>query len=93
MVGRTSAKTITKKVRHELRKEERRNKAAQIRQKKRDEILLKKRSLGGATSAPFLIAIVSLCGEVDPVVVLEFLKQADEEAVVTHSQEGTVHIR
>ena len=92
-VGRTSAKTITKKARHELRKEERRNKAAQIRQKKRDEVLFKKRSLGSATSAPFLTAIVSLCGEIDPLGVLEFLKQADEEAVITYSDEGTLHIR
>jgi pre-rRNA-processing protein TSR1 len=92
-VGRTSAKTVTKKARHELRKEERRNKAAQIRQKKRDEVLFKKRSLGGSTSAPFLIAIVSLCGEIDPLGVLEFLKQADEEAVITRSHEGTLHIR
>ena len=92
-VGRTSAKTITKKARHELRKEERINKAAQIRQKKRDEILFKKRSLGGATSAPFLIAIVSLCGEIDPLGVLEYLKQADEEAVITYSNEGTLHLR
>jgi pre-rRNA-processing protein TSR1 len=91
--GRTSAKTFTKKARHELRKEERRNKAAQIRQKKRDEILFKKRSLGGATSAPFLITIVPLCGDIDPLGVLELLKQADEEAVITHSHEGIMHIR
>jgi len=92
-IGRTSAKIITKKARHELRKEERRNKAAQIRQKKRDEVLFKKRSLGGANSAPFLIAIVSLCGEIDPLGILEFLKQADEEAIITYSNEGTLHIR
>jgi hypothetical protein len=54
---------------------------------------LKKRSLGGATSAPFLIAVVPLCGEIDPLSAVEFLKQADEEAVVTHSHEGIVHIR
>jgi hypothetical protein len=38
---RTSAKTSTMKARHELRKEERKNKAAQIRKKKRGEILLR----------------------------------------------------
>ncbi|PSN38440.1 Pre-rRNA-processing protein TSR1 [Blattella germanica] len=90
--GRTSAKEYTKKARHELKKYERRNKAIQLRQKKRDEILSKKRSLGGASSAPFLVAIVPLCEDIDPVGALEFLKQADEEAVITNSQVGTVHI-
>ncbi|KAJ4450048.1 hypothetical protein ANN_01455, partial [Periplaneta americana] len=91
--GRTSAKVFTKKARHELRKEERRNKAIQLRQKKREEILFKKRSLGGASTAPFLIAIVPLCDDVDPLGALEFLKQGDEEAVVTQSSGGNVHIR
>ncbi|XP_069674603.1 pre-rRNA-processing protein TSR1 homolog isoform X2 [Periplaneta americana] len=90
--GRTSAKVFTKKARHELRKEERRNKAIQLRQKKREEILFKKRSLGGASTAPFLIAIVPLCDDVDPLGALEFLKQGDEEAVVTQSSGGNVHI-
>ncbi|KDR22360.1 pre-rRNA-processing protein TSR1 homolog [Zootermopsis nevadensis] len=90
--GRTSAKVFTKKARHELRKEERRNKASQIRQKKRDEILFRKRSLGGGSSAPFLIAVISLCDDIDPLGAVEFLKQADEEAVVTQSREGILHI-
>jgi pre-rRNA-processing protein TSR1 len=64
-----------------------------MRQKKRDEILFKKRSLGGESSAPFLIAIVPLCRDIDPLGALEFLKQADEEAVITQSHEGILHIR
>jgi pre-rRNA-processing protein TSR1 len=91
--GRTSAKTFTKKAQHELRKAERKNKAAQIRQKKRDEILLKKRSMGSATSPPLLIAIVPLCEKIDSYSILELLKQADDEAVITLSREGVTHIR
>jgi pre-rRNA-processing protein TSR1 len=91
--GRTSAKTFTKKARHELSKGERKNKAAQIRQKKREEILLKKRSLGGATSAPLLIAVIALCDDVDSTGAVRLLEDADEEAVITRSREGYVHIR
>lgn len=90
--GRTSAKSVTKRVRRELRKTERRNRAVQLRQKKRDEILFKKRSLGGSTTAPFLVAIVPLCDDVDPVGALEYLRQADDEAVITCSSQGNVHI-
>jgi pre-rRNA-processing protein TSR1 len=91
--GRTSVKTFTKRARHELLKRERRNKAAQIRKKKRDEVLFKKRSLGGATSAPLLIAVVPLCDDIDCTRAVDMLKQADPAAVVTHSCEGIVHIR
>jgi hypothetical protein len=34
-----------------------------------------------------------LCGDIDPIGALEILKQADEEAVVTQSKEGVLHIR
>lgn len=37
-----------------MNKEQRRNQALQIRQNKRDELLSKKRSLGGMDFAPFL---------------------------------------
>jgi pre-rRNA-processing protein TSR1 len=90
--GRPSVKTFTKKARHELRKGERKNKAAQIRKKKREEILLKKRSLGGATSAPLLIAVLPLCDSADYSTAVDFLKEADGDAVITRSREGHLHI-
>ena len=93
VIGRQSAKVFTKRARHELRKNERRNKATQLRQKKRDEILFKKRALGSSSSAPFLVAIVPLCNDVDPLGALEYLKQADDESVITYSSVGNVHIR
>nr|CAD7567990.1 unnamed protein product [Timema californicum] len=92
MKGKVSVKTLTKRARKELKKDERRNQAVQLRQKKRDEVLLKKRSLGGACTAPFLIAVVSLNADIDPFGILEFIKQADDEAVITNSGEGNIHI-
>ncbi|XP_063235306.1 pre-rRNA-processing protein TSR1 homolog [Bacillus rossius redtenbacheri] len=90
--GKVSVKTFTKKARHELKREERRNQALQLRLKKRDETLTRKRSLGGSATAPFLVAIVSLNEGIDPVGALELIKQADSEAVVTYSAQGNVHI-
>lgn len=86
-------KTFTKKARHELRKGERKNKAAQIRQNKREDALLKKCSLGGATSPPLHMAIIPLCDNVDSMSAVTLLEEADDEAVITHSREGYVHIR
>lgn len=45
----------------ELGKQARRNQAVQIRQKKRDEVLSKKRMLGGLDAAPFLGKYFFLC--------------------------------
>lgn len=54
ILGKTSVKAFTKKQKKELNREQRRNQAMQIRQNKRDEILSKKRAIGGASNAPFL---------------------------------------
>ncbi|XP_066992121.2 pre-rRNA-processing protein TSR1 homolog [Anabrus simplex] len=92
MRGKMSEKVLTKKVRRDLRKEERRHQAVQLRLKKRDEVLFKKRSLGGTRTAPFLIAVIPLSCEVDPVGCIELLKQCDSEAVISGSSEGNFHI-
>lgn len=53
--GKTSVKSLTKRQKkRELNRDQRRHQAMQIRQNKRDEILSKKRSIGGASNAPFL---------------------------------------
>lgn len=54
VLGKTSVKTLTKKQKKELNRDQRRHQAMQIRQNKRDEILSKKRAIGGASNAPFL---------------------------------------
>lgn len=92
--GRMSVKVITKQARNEMNRDERRNRAVQIRQNKRSEVLGKKRFLtGSANTTPFLTAIVPLAQNIDPNGILELLKQADEESVIKRSSEGNIHIR
>ncbi|XP_018570304.1 pre-rRNA-processing protein TSR1 homolog [Anoplophora glabripennis] len=90
--GKVSVKTISKKLRKELNKEQRRNQALQIRQKKREEVLAKKRSLGGNEYAPFLVCVVPLCKNLDCNSALNILMQCDEEATVNKSSAGITHI-
>lgn len=52
----------------------------------------KKRSLGGLSNAPFLIAIIPLNGQIDPKSALAMLKSADPDTIVNESQSGTTHI-
>lgn len=47
-------RTASRKRKIELGKQQRRHQAVQIRQRKRDEVLSKKRMLGGLDAAPFL---------------------------------------
>lgn len=75
-----------------MNREQRRHQALQIRQKKRDEILAKKRSLGGLEYAPFLITIVPLTQNLDTTTALNILSQCDEEAIVNKSSQGNTHI-
>lgn len=52
--GKVSVKAISKKKNKELNREQRRHQTVQLRKNKRDEVLAKKRSLGGLNQAPFL---------------------------------------
>ncbi|XP_067129041.1 pre-rRNA-processing protein TSR1 homolog isoform X2 [Centruroides vittatus] len=81
--GRVSVKASTKKTRQELRKCDRRNQLQQIRKNKRDDILMKKRSLGGQGQLPFLVVIVPLSNTEDPFKLLEKIKLCDDAALVT----------
>lgn len=65
----------------------------QIRQNKRDEVLAKKRSLGGMEFAPFLICVVPLNKDIDPNTALTLLCQCDEEAIVSRTTTGVTNIR
>lgn len=76
-----------------MNREQRRHQALQIRQKKRDEVLAKKRSLGGLEYAPFLITVVPLNVNLDCNTALNILSQCDEEAVVNKTSQGITHIR
>jgi len=45
----------------EMGKEARRNQSAQIRKVKRDEVLTKKRALGGEKTPPFAVSKMLMC--------------------------------
>lgn len=91
--GKVSVKTLSKRSKKELNREQRRHQALQIRQKKRDEVLAKKRSLGGLEYAPFLITVVPLNKNGDHNTALNILCQCDDEAIVNNSSQGITHIR
>ncbi|KAK9881798.1 hypothetical protein WA026_017313 [Henosepilachna vigintioctopunctata] len=90
--GKESVKKISKKVKKELGREERRNQALQIRKNKREELLNKKRQIGSLDLAPFLVCIVPLNKNHDPNTVLNLLMQCDSEATVKNSPQGITHI-
>ncbi|CAH2015899.1 unnamed protein product [Acanthoscelides obtectus] len=90
--GKISIKTISKKLKKDLNKDQRRNQAIQLRKKKRDELLAKKRSLGGTDYAPFLVCIIPLSKDIYPDTAMAILEQCDEEAVVSKSPLGSTHI-
>ncbi|XP_034244688.1 pre-rRNA-processing protein TSR1 homolog [Thrips palmi] len=90
--GKVSVKSLTSRNKKDLGKEGRRHQAGQIRKRKRDEVLLKKRALGGSKTAPFLVAVVPLSPEVSCAEAMEMLQRADPEAIVTNSPSKVVHI-
>lgn len=93
LTGKVEAKNLTKRVKRELRRDERRNQAAQIRHRKREEVVAQKRQVGSAGTAPILVAIIALSKDADPFLALERLKESDSDATITVSQEGYLHLR
>lgn len=91
-LGKVSVKNISKKNKRELNRDQRRHQALQLRQRKRDEILTKKRSLGGLEYAPFLVCVLPLSKQFDPTTAVNILTQCDEEIVVNRTQTGVAHI-
>lgn len=63
-----------------------------IRKNKRDEVMDKKRSLGGTSFAPFLIALIPLNEQIDPQSALNILKTCDPDAIASTSPTGVTHI-
>ncbi|KAK5645758.1 hypothetical protein RI129_004222 [Pyrocoelia pectoralis] len=90
--GKVSVKTLSKKNKRDLNRIERRNRANQIRQTKRDEVLTKKRSLGSADTAPFLVCILPLNKLLDPQGTLSFFTQCDDEMIIRKSVTGCTHL-
>lgn len=90
--GRVDVKTLSKKNKFEQSKEQRRNKAKQIRAAKKDEAALRKRSLGTHSNPPFLVTVVPLSPSINPRTVLTALGECDEAATVCTSSQGITHI-
>lgn len=90
--GKVDIKTITKRRKKQLGKMERRNKLNQIRAKKREEVVAKKRSFGGNTTAPILVAVIPLCASEDANKAIRILTSCSDENIVTSSCQGNTHL-
>jgi len=91
--GKVGAKTLSKRAKKVISKLERRNQMNSKRRAQREEIFWSKREVGGATSAPHLVAVIGVAEDVDPHVFVEELEGCDEDdAVVTVSPLGTKHL-
>lgn len=90
LIGKVNVQSVNRKRKLELSREEKRNQANQLRKKKREEFLDKRR---GFSEAPFLIAIIPLNASVNSNIVLETLKKADSEASIHETPENHITIR
>lgn len=90
--GKVNVKEFVRRNRHILKKDERRHQANQIRKNKREEVLSKKRALGGTRNPPFLVCVVPLNAQLDVQSALVILKTCSEGAVVTESSNGILHV-
>lgn len=93
LAGRVQAKFLTKRKNQEISREERRRKATQLRSKRREDIISKKRALGGSDTAPFLTAVICLGETASNQTLLESLKSCDAEAKIKSSPRGILHIK
>ncbi|KPJ18350.1 Pre-rRNA-processing protein TSR1-like [Papilio machaon] len=90
--GKISVDAIFRRNRHALSKQDRRNQAMQIRKRDREEVLAKKRAIGGTRTPPFLVCVVPLNAQLDVQSALVILKTCSETAVVSQSDNGILHI-
>ncbi|XP_030008815.1 pre-rRNA-processing protein TSR1 homolog [Sphaeramia orbicularis] len=84
--GRVSVTALTKKQRKEQKKMDRRHKANQLRQKKKDMVLTEKRRLGSREGPPHLVAVVSLHASVDASAITKLLRAEGAGGVVHQEQ-------
>uniref|UniRef100_A0A8C5MWA9 Pre-rRNA-processing protein TSR1 homolog n=1 Tax=Leptobrachium leishanense TaxID=445787 RepID=A0A8C5MWA9_9ANUR len=79
--GRVSVKALSKKLRKDLSKLDRRHKANQIRRQSKEAVLTEKRKLGSKDGAPHLVVVVPLHGDIGTSSLLK-LVQSSEDVVV-----------
>lgn len=89
--GKIDVKTISRKNR-QLKRHERKNQMNQLRKLKREELLKKKRKLGGLKSEPVLVMILPLDDSISTVEFLDKLQSCDEDLNITESALGHIHI-
>ncbi|XP_078536258.1 pre-rRNA-processing protein TSR1 homolog [Lissotriton helveticus] len=83
--GRVEAKLLSKKLRKDLKKLDRRHKASQLRRQRKDVVLLEKRSLGSKDGPPHLVVIVPLHAAIDAQKALTLIQGQD--SIVIHQNE------
>lgn len=75
-----------------MRREHRRQQSNQLRKNKRDDVIAKKRCLGTAGNAPFLVCVIPLNASIDPKSALYMLEKCDPEAQVHKTDSGVTYI-
>ncbi|CAB3365603.1 Hypothetical predicted protein [Cloeon dipterum] len=90
--GKVGPKSVVKTNKRDLRRDERRNKAVQIRHKKREDTFALKRQVGTAKTPPILVAIIALSKDVDPFLARDKLQTSEADVTTTRSGEGYIHL-
>lgn len=83
---------ISRKVKVQNGREERRNQTAQNRLKKRCEVLEKKRQLGSVRTPPFLIAVVPLSVDVNVQKFMKVVEGCTDEIESVRTSQGVLHL-
>ncbi|XP_067866919.1 pre-rRNA-processing protein TSR1 homolog isoform X1 [Heterodontus francisci] len=86
--GRVSMKAISKKLKKDLKKHDRRHKANQIRQQKREAVLTEKRSLGSKEGPPHLVAVILLHAGASAQDALRLIRSDETSSVYDHDENG-----
>ncbi|XP_074645813.1 pre-rRNA-processing protein TSR1 homolog [Tubulanus polymorphus] len=90
--GKIGFKSLSKRPKHILTKQDRKNQLHQERKRKREEVLAKKRNRGSANTPPHLVAIVALCDGIDVDLVVRGLDECDENLQISQSPTGLHHV-
>lgn len=90
--GKVSIKSLSVKRKSKITKSDRRYQANQIRSKKREDALMKKRQMGGAVYPPFLVAVIPLGFSPIPEKLMDLIMAADAESKITYAKEHIFHL-
>ncbi|XP_053376015.1 pre-rRNA-processing protein TSR1 homolog [Mercenaria mercenaria] len=90
--GRVNAKVLSKKALTVKRKNDRKHQAVQLRKRKREEAVAKKRSVGVSGTPPHCVLVVPLHGEVSASSVVEKISSCDDTLTATKTESGITHV-